>query len=435
MRQITLSKYRSTYIAMFWLMLHDLIFVVCSLVDISCANMISGDAVIAVSVACSVHSLMFSLHKIFARSLRVIASRLYGAKDDAGERSVTSLSLIFSVAVAIVVGTVVLVFGTNILGWFSMTDTQIDLAYSYLQYRTVGYFIYAFANPLIRQQEARGKTGAVTRLRLINLINVPVSLLLAPIMGVAGIGLGTTIAETSEFILLLIVFKPKLGKPDMKYAPELLKLSLSYVPECIFNMLINNFAINMCLTYLDSSIMVISELVNNLYNNIVDVIYMTTQQAEITIGREYGAKNQAGIADEFQKFKHCYMVILLWHIPVTMLLGWIYLGFITPVSDLTFALVLLAVRMLSASVYYVGLPAMRILYIFGVVRPVMLTRLFGLCIMQLLVQWISLELGADTFCIPISYFAADFIWGIMNVWLIRKHKFLKTSSIIMEVNT
>ena len=56
MWQITLSKYRSTYIALFWLMLHDLIFVVCSLVDISCANMISGDAVIAVSVACSVHS-------------------------------------------------------------------------------------------------------------------------------------------------------------------------------------------------------------------------------------------------------------------------------------------------------------------------------------------------------------------------------------------
>ena len=224
----------------------------------------------------------------------------------------------------------------------------------------------------------------------------------------------------------------------MKYAPELLKLSLSYVPECIFNMLINNFAINMCLTYLDSSIMVISELVNNLYNNIVDVIYMTTQQAEITIGREYGAKNQAGIADEFQKFKHCYTVILLWHIPVTMLLGWIYLGFITPVSDLTFALVLLAVRMLSASVYYVGLPAMRILYIFGVVKPVMLTRLFGLCIMQLLVQWISLELGADAFCIPISYLAADLIWGIVNVYLLKKHKFLKadiTNFTIKEVNT
>lgn len=201
----------------------------------------------------------------------------------------------------------------------------------------------------------------------------------------------------------------------------------------------------------------------------------STIYAELTVGREYGAGNAQGIADEFKVFRHCYIRLLLIHIPVTMLLGWAYLsithvtdmtfalillfarvaceiayytelparrvlyifGNIKPamLSDLTFALVLLAVRMLSASVYYVGLPAMRILYIFGVVRPVMLTRLFGLCIMQLLVQWISLELGADAFCIPISYFAADFIWGIMNVWLIRKHKFLKTSSIIMEVNT
>lgn len=421
--------YKDTYIAMTWLMLHDLIFVACSLVDISCANMISDDAVIAITVTCSIHSLLFSMHKMFARALRVIASRYYGAKDTISEYGSTTTTVILTVSIAAVAGTITLVFGKPILGLFTMTDAQIDLAYQYLQFRLIGYFVYAFANPLIRGLEAQGKTGEVTKLRAINLINIPLSLLLVHPMGVAGIGLGTSIAEISELILLLIIFKPKLGRPSVKYMPELLKLGLSHAPECIFNVLINNFAINMCLTYLTSSVMVISQLVNSLYDNIVDIIYMTTQQGEVTVGREYGAKNQAGIVEEFRKFKHCYTWILIWHLPLTMVAGWVYLGLVSNVSDLGFALMLLFIRMMSAIIYYIGLPAMRILYIFGVVKPVMLSRLFGLCIIQLVVQYISLECGAGAYCIPISYFAADLLWGITNVWLLKKKGFLRENAV------
>ena len=152
---------------------------------------------------------------------------------------------------------------------------------------------------------------------------------------------------------------------------------------------------------------------------------MPTQQAEITIGREYGAKNQEGIVTEFKKFRHCYVRIVLWHFPVTMLAGWVYLGLISPVSDLNFALLLLAIRIISAAVYYIGLPAMRILYVFNIIKPVMITRLIGLCVLQLLTQWISLECGAGALCIPISYFSSDVLWGITNVWLLHKHGFLR----------
>lgn len=417
-------EYKSTYVAMFWLMLHDLIFVVCSLVDISCANLISDDAVIAITVACSLHSLMFSMHKIFARALRIIASRFYGAGDTESEYGSLTTVAILTTAVGIVVGVLVLVFGKFILGLYTLTDAQVNLAYTYLQYRIPGYFIYAFANPLIRSIEAQGKTAQVTKLRAINLINIPLSLILVRTMGVAGIGLGTSIAEFSELFLLFIVFKPKFGKPKVKYMPEILKLGLSYIPECIFNVLVDNFAVTLCLIYLSPSAMVISQLVNKLYDNIVEIIYMTTQQGEITISREFGARNQRGIVEEYKKFKHCYIWILIWHMPITMIVGWVYLGLISQVSDLSFALALLFVRMVSAVIYYIGLPTMRILYIFGVIKPVMFTRLFGLCILQLIVQYISLRCGAGAFCIPISYFFADLTWGITNVVLLKRGKYL-----------
>ena len=47
---------------MFWLMLHNIIFVICSLVDIACANSISEDAVIAITVAFLIYTLMVNVH-------------------------------------------------------------------------------------------------------------------------------------------------------------------------------------------------------------------------------------------------------------------------------------------------------------------------------------------------------------------------------------
>ena len=420
-----LVEYKNTYASMFWLMLHDLIFVACALVDISCANLLSEDAVIGITVACSIHTLMFSAHNVFARALRVVGSRYYGAGETNREKSLLSTTVILSVSIAFIIALVMYIFGRNILSLFALTEPQLDLAFSYLQFRMIGYVIYAFANPIIRSVETHGKNGEVTRVRLINLINVPLSIILAKVMGITGIGLGTTITELSELLLVLIVFRPVFGRPKLSELPEIAKLGLSYMPECLCSPLINSFATNMCLIYLNTSTIVISQLVNSFYDQIVEVIHMTTQQAEITIGREYGAKNQAGIATEFKKFRHCYIYIVLWHFPITMLVGWLYLGMISPVSNLGFALLLLVMRVLSAIVYYVGMPAMRILYVFDVIRPVMITRLIGLCVLQLLTQWIALKCGVGAFCIPISYFSSDVLWGITNIWLLRKYGFLR----------
>lgn len=416
--------YKKTYISMFWLMLHNIIFVICSLVDIACANSISEDAVIAITVAFLIYTLMINVHDVFAKALRIMASRYFGAEGTEQEQSLLTSTITLTESIALGTSAMIYIFGQNILGLFALTDIQKNLAYTYLQYRMIGYCIYAFTNPIIKYVESHDKCGKVVRVRLINLINIPLSIILAKTAGIGGMGLGTSITELSELILVMIVFKPRFGKFRLQELSKTIKLGLSYIPECLCSPLINNLSTNMCLMYLNTNSMVISQLVNTLYDNIVNIVYKTTQQAEISIGKEYGAENQAGIIEEFKKFKHCYIRILLLHFPITIAIGWLYLGLISPVSNLSFALLLLIVRILSAVAYYVGISTMRILYIFGIIKPVIITRMFGLCVMQLLTQWIALECGAGVFCIPVSYFCSDILWAITNTWILHKKRLI-----------
>ena len=417
------AEYKKTYKQMGWLMSYNLILVVTSLIDISCASFISDDAVISLTIACSIYHLMFSAYRIFCRAFRVIASKYYGAKDEESETSALTMTTMLSCTVSVVVAIMMIIFGKNIIGLFNMTVEQSNDAYAYLMTRLPGYCLYSFTNPIKRAMEAKGKNAIVTRVELINLLNIPFSLLFMQFWGLVGIGCATSLVVVFDLLLVLCLFKPKYGKWNGRILAEVTKTGLSYLPECTLVPIISTITTNLCLIYLSVSAMVISQIVHEFYdNNIVDIMYMCTQTAETNIGREYGANNKEGIRKEFKIFKHCYVCMLLWHIPITGVIGYIYFEFFTGIEDIGLALLLLMFYIVALVPYYIGIAASRILYVYNIIKPVMIARVVGLVILEIPIQYIAFILGADIFCIPISYLLADLPWCVTNTVLLKKLK-------------
>ena len=64
-----------------WLMMQELILVICGLIDITCANTVSEDAVISITMAVLLLDFVFNLQYVFCSSLRVTTARYYGVND------------------------------------------------------------------------------------------------------------------------------------------------------------------------------------------------------------------------------------------------------------------------------------------------------------------------------------------------------------------
>ena len=411
---------KQVYGSMLWLMLHETIFTLLSLVDIACINSISDDALIGATFALTLYSLMHSSQNVFAKALRVIASRFFGAKDTDGIRAGLTTATIMTTSVAAFFTIIYLVFGQQFLSVFSLSAEQQYMAHTYMIARLPGYIIFAIMSPILRSLEAQGYIARITKIRFFNMINLPLSLILMQPLGVFGVGLAISIAELIVLIILCIVFKPKYSKPRKEHFCEIAKLGISYLPESLVTPITNTIMSNLCLIYLSTETLVISQLVNKFYDDILNVVYMITQHAEVAIGHEYGANNHDKIIFEFKLFRHCYIRILLIHIPITLVLGYVYLAVISNVSDIRFAMILLGARLLCEVAFYIELPARRILYIFGVIKPIMFMRLVSLTVVKLLVLYLSLICGVGAFCLPICYLLSDLPCAIMNTKLLCK---------------
>ena len=414
------KEHKHVYSNMCWLMVHEAIFTSIGLVDLACINYISPDALIGATFAMVLYNMMFQSHQVFSKALRVVASRLFGAKDEVGIQSGLMCTTIITVSIAVLFTTAYLLFGEQFLTLFSLSPEQRYQCHIYMMSRLPGYIVFAITSPIVRSFEAKGQVAKVTKVRFCNFVNLPFSILLMMPLGVFGVGMGSTLTEVVELIVVYLVFKPKYAKPQKRYFSDVAKFGASYLPESLISPITNTILSNLCLIYLSTSVLVISQLVNKFYDEILSIMYMITQHAEIVIGREYGAGNKDNLLKEFKLFKHCYVWVILIHIPITFVFGYVYLALISNVSDIWFAMVLLAARLLCEVAYYIEQPARRILYIFGVIKPIMIVRLIGLTVVKLSVLYLALICGAGAFCLPLCYLASDLPSAVMNTHLLRK---------------
>lgn len=410
---------------MIFMMGQELIFVINSLVDMACISSISDDAIVGATFAMTICGLMYNIYSAFSKAARVLVAKYYGAEDEYNMKATLSATTILDVGVAVILALIMGIWGSKLLGLFSLTDLQHEYAINYIYARLPGFLIFSATSPIARCIEGRSQIARLVKVRSCNLLNGPISILLMQSMGVIGVGLGTSVTEFIELLIMLIIFRPKYSKPTKHNFVEVFNLGCSYLPESLLNPVTNTIMSNLCLIYLGTAEIVIMQLANKLYDNILDIQYASTQYAELSVGHEYGAGNQNGIVSEFKLFRHCYVRLLLLHVPITFIVGFIYLGWIINVENLVLAFVLLGVRIIAEIPYYIELPARRLLYIFNVVKPVVAVKIVSLVVIKLVVLYLALMLGAGSYSLAICYFASNLPCAIINLILIIKGKYLR----------
>lgn len=420
--------YRETYKKLCWFMAQEVIFVFLSLTDIACVRALGDDALIGVSFATTVYSLMFNLHIVFTHSLRVIQARYFGANDTESVKSALTTATLISGGLALAVTLVYILFGKQLLGLSALTPDQLEVAHSYLMWRLPGYVVYAFTNGIPRTIEASGQIAKLTKIRICNIINVPLNFLFIPIMGAAGAAFATDMTETTELIILLIVFKPKFGKPRRSILKEVLRYGLTMLPKRFISPVTNTILSNMWLQFLSPTHIVILQVADAVYYQIQCILGSTVVWVETEGAQAYGEKGLAGLQERYSIFKHCYIRLVLWHIPATLLIGLVYMMFIAPVSNIVLAMMLLLSRIAVAILFYMPLSGNALLRVVGILKPVMWARLFGLVFTKMAVAYFCLVAGFEVFTLPICYLACDIPYAAMVVWQIKKKRLLKSTT-------
>lgn len=435
--QLIQKKYQPTYKAMGWLMIQELIFAICGLVDITCANFLSNDAVIAVTMAVFISNFALKLRDAFSSALRVTTARYSGANDKAAMGGALTSITILSSALTVIIVVVLGFFGRNLLGLFALSSIQIDLANSYIMARIPGFLIFGVTNPMVRSLEAQGNVSKITKIRLVNLLNAPLSLILMQFWGVMGMGLASSITEAIELPAVYFAFKPYYDKPKMKGFKETFALGLTYLPRSLFNSFLNTLSMNLCLKYLSISSAIILQLVEKFYGTFSNLIYACTHHVDIALGQAYGTGDNNLTTVEFENFKHCYLHIWIAHIFIAVIAGFVYFNFIVNVENPMLAVMLLIAWILSTVMWAVAEPLTRVCCVYRVIKPIVMTRVVCLMLFQIPVQIISLKLGTDVFCIPICYAATDFLWFVVTYRRYRKlpiyHKNEKYDS-VLQIN-
>ena len=403
-----------------WLMMQELILVICGLIDITCANTVSEDAVISITMAVLILDFVFNLQYVFCSALRVTTARYYGVNDKSAVGGTLTAITILAITLTVIIVCALGFFGRNLLELFALTPSQADLAYEYIQARIPGFLIFGITNPMIRSLEAQGYISKITKIRLVNLLNVPLSIILTQFWGVTGIGLACSITEAIELPVVYFAFKPYYSKPKMKEFRETFMLGLTYLPESLFSSAISTFSMNLCVRYLSVTSAVTLQLVEQFYTTFLDLVQASNRYVDIALGQAYGTGDNERTTTVFDNFKHCYKQIWLAHIIVVLITGAVYFNFIAEVESPILAMILLVVWVLAETWGFIAEPLMRACFVFKDVKTIMIGRIAGIALLQIPVQIIALKLGADMFCMPICYTISDFLWFAVTYRRYRK---------------
>ena len=415
--------YKTAYKNMLLLMFQESIFAFLSLVDVTCTGALGNDCLLGVTYATTVLNLITNLHNVFTVSLRVIQARYIGANDEEGVKSALTACSLISSSIAAVVSIICLFFSRQILGLSALSPGQLEAASQYLVYRLPGYFLTSIYKGVFRTAEARGLMSILVKVRLINLVNIPLNLIFMHVLGVKGIALSTDITEILEFMLVLFIFKPKWGKPHKEQIIEVCRYGLAGLPQRFVSPLTRLFVQNAYLSWLSPAHSALMCLVDKFYSNICCIISGAAKYVEPLLGQPYGSGDRATVGAAYYTYKHCFSRILLLHIPIALGAGWIYLGCVLP-SDAGLAVLLLATRIAVAMPYFMGLSLENVLRVYGVLKPVAVARVLGLTVFKLLALYGGLYLGMDVFVLSFYSLMGDLPCVFTTVYLIRKREYL-----------
>lgn len=170
----------------------------------------------ASAIAGVFYLILFVTGSGFGVGLQILIARLNGEKNLREIPSIFSTGIYFLMLIAFVIVGSVRFFMPDILGWFIKSPDIHSAAVQYLNWRIFGLFfsftIVAFRAFYVGTVNTRILTFCSTIMVLVNIVCNYIFIFGkfgVPAMGIAGAGLGSTIAEASAAILFIIYYKSK----------------------------------------------------------------------------------------------------------------------------------------------------------------------------------------------------------------------------------
>lgn len=143
----------------------------------------------------------------FGQGLAVIAAQKFGAKDMDGYRKVVGQSILLSLAAAIILSVLMMIFLKDILIFMKTSEDILDLSYSYISVICMGLWITVSYNLCAGMLRAAGDSTAPLVILLISsILNIFLDLLfiISFHMGVTGTAWATLLAQLISLIICVI---------------------------------------------------------------------------------------------------------------------------------------------------------------------------------------------------------------------------------------
>ena len=400
-------SHKDTYKQMSGFMLQESIFTFLSLADVACSTALGQDSLIGINFAGSILAILYSLRIPFSNAIRVIHSRYHGSGDNNAIKSALTSTTILTGGIAFLSVLYIVFFGRLTLQLSALNDAQLEAAYDYLLYRIPGICGHTIGVNIARSADAQGCVGKVSKLRLCNLINIPLNLILMQPMGAAGISLATSLTEDIELILLAIVFKPKYGRPTAKLMKEAFTYGIVYVPQRVLSRVTSLFINNWLIAFLPKGQIATLQVVDKFNNGFYGIYNVSTLWCATFAGHAYGSGGKPALCERLGEFYHCFSRLIVTYVPIVCGLGFAYLGYIAPVEDLGLAMALLAIRSAITLPTITQTMFSNSLQVIGVFKGIATWSAIGFLIIRPMTVWASLQLGLGIFALPVYVFFGD----------------------------
>lgn len=275
-------------------------------VDTFMLSQYSDDAVAAVGIANQVIFLLIVMFGFIVTGTTVLMSQALGAGNKKRAHELAAVSIAANLAIGTALSALVYIFQDKILGWMNVTGNIAIEAQSYLTY--VGSFMFVQAAMLTISAILRshGFTKDAMYINIaVNIFHILLNYIVLfgplgmPILGVAGVGMASTISRLLGLAAFVYLLKKRIKEPlgllkvfklPKSHLKELLHIGLPAAGEQMSYNLSQFVVIFFITTYMGTLFVTTRIYAINIMNFIVLGSMALAQGTQILVARHVGAK-------------------------------------------------------------------------------------------------------------------------------------------------
>ncbi len=390
-----------------------------SVVDMMFIGRLGGDSIAAVAFNMPLFFLVLGITVGIGSGVTASIARFIGAREKTNADNCAEHALFLGIIITVILTTLGVLFGRDVLSAIGVTDTLVDLSWSYLRINVFGipFLVMSILFRSIMSGEGDTKSPMIVEGMgtVLNIILDPIFIFLLE-FGVPGAAMASVISRAIVFTIFVymlffkkhsyITFNLKDFSFSGKILSDIVKVGLPAsvsmvvmaVGQLFFNKLLVHFSTNTVAAY-----QIGGRLDMIVFMPILSIaVGMTT-----LVGMFYGAKEPEKVKWIIQYgIKRSFLITILLSFVIYIFAPWIVRGFSNDAFITETAVHYIRLMTLIYPLVSIGLTSGRILQGFGMGFPMLVITLVRILIVAVPLAWI---------CVFIYHKPVEWVWYSMMV--------------------